>query len=122
MDSLANAARAAGFAMAAAEDDAVGQPLRASEGSTGRGTDIYDAMLSLSGGDDLTSAVTSQFAGPRPKVLLGDTFSRSQGTSSRWQGTSKPVALADLRSMPGVSRTGGIFDWLPSFSWRPDGR
>ena len=35
--------------------------------------------------------------------------------SARWQGTTQPL--------PTVSQaSNGIFDWMPSFSWRADGR
>jgi hypothetical protein len=37
--------------------------------------------------------------------------------SARWQGQSQPAAEVS----PQRSRN-GIFDWMPSFSWRADGR
>jgi hypothetical protein len=37
--------------------------------------------------------------------------------SARWQGSSQP--LADVNE---ATRSSGIFDWMPSFSWRADGR
>jgi hypothetical protein len=37
--------------------------------------------------------------------------------SARWQGSSEPLGEVD-----GASRSNGIFDWMPSFSWRADGR
>jgi hypothetical protein len=103
MDQLASVAHAAGFAMADAEND-VGARLDA-----GAPADVYDAMNQ----DDvkLASTLGSQFSGPAPKVVLGDTF-------TRWQGTSRPLPVADVQA----SRTGGIFGWLPGFSWRADGR
>jgi hypothetical protein len=35
--------------------------------------------------------------------------------SARWQGTAQPLPPVNQSS-------NGIFDWMPSFSWRADGR
>jgi hypothetical protein len=103
-NSLASAAHAAGFAMAAVEDDVVEQRW------SGPAADIYDQLSQEE--LKLTSELGSQFAGASPKVVLGDTF-------GRWQGSSRPLALADVQQ----ARSGNsLFGWLPSFSWRADGR
>jgi hypothetical protein len=109
MVSLANAARAAGFAMAAGDDDAEARARQSDDDASTAGNDIYDALSAID--VSVTTAANSQFGGPGPKVVLADTF-------SRWQGTSKPVALADMQS----ARSGSMFGWLPSFNWRLDGR
>jgi hypothetical protein len=121
MDQLANAARAAGFAMTAIDDDAghdnagydnAGRSAAAIEADTAT-KDIYDALLAsdISGFPAVATGLKSQFGGPSPKVVLSETL-------ARWQGTSKPVALSDIRA----DRTSRMRGWLPSFNWRQDGR
>jgi hypothetical protein len=39
-------------------------------------------------------------------------------TSARWQASSHPLPLTNEQT----ERSSGIFDWMPSFSWRADGR
>jgi hypothetical protein len=50
------------------------------------------------------------------KAAAGRAVVLSENTE-RWQGSSQP--LADVNE---VTRSNGIFDWMPSFSWRADGR
>jgi hypothetical protein len=38
--------------------------------------------------------------------------------TARWQGTSQPVPQSDGQA----ASSGSIFGWMPSFSWRADGR
>jgi hypothetical protein len=103
-NSLASAAHAAGFAMAAAEDDVLGQQLNSPA------AEIYDHLSEEE--LKLTSELGSQFAGASPKVVLGDTF-------GCWQGSARPLALADVQQARNGS---GLLGWLPGFSWRADGR
>jgi hypothetical protein len=103
-NSLASVAHAAGFAMAAVEDGVAEQLV------AGPAADIYDNLSQEQ--VKVTSELGSQFAGVGPKVVLGDTF-------GRWQGTSRPLSISDLQQ----ARSGNsLFGWLPGFSWRADGR
>jgi hypothetical protein len=49
-------------------------------------------------------------------TAAGRTVVLSDNTA-RWQGSSQP--LADVND---GTRSNGIFDWMPNFSWRADGR
>jgi hypothetical protein len=65
--------------------------------------------------EDEIAAITT--AGFTHKIVADRSISRSldADTSARWQGSAKPVTeVAD--------RATTIFDWMPSFSWRADGR
>jgi hypothetical protein len=51
-----------------------------------------------------------------PRIAESRTVVFSEN-SARWQGSSQPLAEPN-----DVARNNGIFDWMPSFSWRADGR
>ena len=98
MDSLASAAHAAGFAMALVEDGAPEQARFAPQHSATQ----HPATQ---------HSATEHKSVPRGTVVLTE-------TTARWQGSSQPASLSRQQA----AASGSIFDWMPSFSWRADGR
>jgi hypothetical protein len=92
MDSLASAAHAAGFAMVP-EDDMPGVS----------GAERAEHKVSADRSLGLSSVNRT--------VVLAE-------TSARWQGKAQPLTEINLQN----TRSSGIFDWMPSFNWRADGR
>jgi hypothetical protein len=61
----------------------------------------------------------SEFKSVIPKAAVGPAFVSYKTTAdaARWQGSTQPVTDAST-----AAANNGIFDWMPSFSWRADGR
>ncbi len=51
-----------------------------------------------------------------PRIAESRTVVLSEN-SARWQGSAQPVG-----EINDAARSNGIFDWMPSFNWRADGR
>jgi hypothetical protein len=65
--------------------------------------------------DDVTAAKPHGFT---HKIASDRSVSRSSENtvrSARWQGSAQPVGETSQHNS-------SIFDWMPSFSWRADGR
>ena len=58
--------------------------------------------------DDVVTA--EHKAGTEPTTVFTD-------GSGRWQGTTQPIHVTEQSA-----RSGSIFDWVPNFNWRADGR
>ena len=63
------------------------------------------------GAREHAGAATEQKTAASATVALTD-------TAARWQGSSHPASPLAERA----AASGSIFDWMPSFSWRADGR